>query len=135
MDSNGKRLKSARTSIGRAYRDVGNAMSLMSPTADANNIRGAIGQLETALASLRTLVPSQPPNENASEYPDSATPPTDWYFVDYSLPRSEQCPTGRKHLRVLAFTDLDAIARAAIILESQGLEFRARINFARKDAQ
>lgn len=133
-DSNAKRLKSARTCIGRAYRDVGNAMSLMSPTADAMNIRHAIGQMETALASLRALVLSQPPKEYAPEYPDSEVLPTDWYFVDYSLPKSERCPTGRESLHLMAFTDADAIARAAIILEGWGLEFRARINFARKDA-
>jgi hypothetical protein len=105
-------------------------MSLMSPTADAMNIRAAIAQLEIAAGSLRAFVL----DAYTPESPDTATPPTDWYFVDYSLPKSADCPTGRARLRLMAFTDADAIARAALFLEDQGLEFRARINFARKDA-
>lgn len=72
-DSDSERLKSARTCIGRAYRSAGNAMSLMSPTADAANVRYAIAQLEMALASLRGTVsltvyaPEYWPNGEATE--------------------------------------------------------------------
>lgn len=129
--SDSERLKSAKVCIGRAYRNTGNAMSLMSPTADAANVRYAIAQLEMALASLRGTVSL---TVYAPEYWPTGPTPSGWYSVDYSLPRSLQCPTGRASLRLLASSDADAIARAALVLEGRGLEFRARINFARKDA-
>jgi hypothetical protein len=133
MDSNAKRLKSARACIGRAYRSVENAMSLMSPIADAMNVTYSIAQLMDALDSLREFDPCA--GVTVTDYPVDNPLPTDWYLVDYSLPKSAQCPTGRESLRVLAYSDADAVARTAIILEGRGLEFRARINFARKDAQ
>jgi hypothetical protein len=137
MDSNAKRLKSARACIGRAYRSVENAMSLMSPIADTMmdiplpNVTYAIAQLMDALDALRGFDPCA--GVTVTDYPVDNPLPTDWYLVDYSLPKSAQCPTGRESLRVLAYSDADAVARTAIILEGRGLEFRARINFARRD--
>lgn len=135
LSADAARLKSARSAIGRAYRSVGNAMSQMSPTADQNALRYAIAQLDAAATSLRPLVLSQTPVALSDPYgePGWQNEPVDWYFVDYSMPKSHACPTGRDSIRLKALSEADAIARAAIFLDGQGLGLRARINHSRRD--
>lgn len=135
MKDIGTLLKESRSATGRAYRSIGNAMSQLSPTADQNALHYAVAQLDAAALALRSLLlaptPTPTPELGAGEREPSEA--SDWYFVDYSLPRSRECPTGRANVRLKALSQADAIHRAATLLDAQGLGLVARMNHARKD--
>ena len=121
-------LKEARSAAGRAYRSIGNAMSQMSPTADQNSVRYAVAQLDAASIALRPLALGEHQTTLAA-----AESEAEWYFVDYSMRKSAECPTGRDSLRLKAHSEADAMGRAAVVLDERGLGFKARLNSARRD--
>ena len=126
MKNDRKHLKKARQSIGRAYRVVGNVMCILGEQEKWPDVEASIAALEDAQNELRQFL-------GLAEQV-STDDPLRWFVVNYSLPKSEACPTGREHLRVRAESAVQAERAAADVLMERGYGFKARITSVMDDS-
>jgi len=119
MKNDRKHLKKARQSIGRAYRVVGNVMCILGEQEKWPDVEATIAALEDAQNELRQFL--------GADEQVSTGDPLRWFLVNYSQPKTDDCPTGRSHMRIRTTSAVEAERAAADVLMQMGLAFKARI--------